>query len=192
MARKKRVWSPDHFYHLVMRGNNRQNIFNNTDDFGEFFRIVEYAYQKYSFTIISYCIMTNHYHMLIQSPEVPLGKIMAIINRRYSDYFTKKYNYTGHLYERRYFAELITSHQGLFTVSRYIHRNPIETNKPIVEKMEYYPYSSYRFYKNNLQSPYLFLDTSILSTYFLQIPQSNVKTYIEFCELEDLSPLSTT
>lgn len=185
LARKKRIWSPHHFFHIVMRGNNRQSIFNNEVDFREFFRVVQYAHQKYSFTIISYCIMTNHYHLLIQSPEVPLGKVMAIINRRYSDYFKKNYDYSGHLYESRYFADLITSPQGLLTVSRYIHRNPISTSTPLVQKMEYYPYSSYRFYKQNLQSPYLFFDTTLLPTYFSQYYPQHAKSYTEFCESED-------
>ncbi|RUL56542.1 MULTISPECIES: transposase [Lysinibacillus] len=186
MARKKRIWSPYHFNHVVMRGNNRQNIFNNVDDFREFFRVVQYARQKYPFTIITYCIMTNHYHLLIRSPEVPLGKVMAIINRRYSDYFKKKYHYTGQLYERRYFADLIKSPIALLTISRYIHRNPIATIPPIVQKMEHYPYSSYRYYKTKLPSPYLFVDTDYLPSLFLRIPQQRSKSYLAFCENEEI------
>lgn len=186
MVRKKRIWSPHHFNHIVMRGNIRQNIFKYDADFQEFFRVVQYAHQKYSFTILTYCIMSNHYHLLIRSPEVPLGKVMAIINRRYSEYFKKKYNYSGQLYERRYFADLITSSEGLLAVSRYIHRNPISTNTPIVQKMEHYPYSSYHYYKHNMQSPYPFLNTTLLPAYFLQFAQRHAKTYNDYCEKEDL------
>ncbi|MGN4124008.1 transposase [Lysinibacillus sphaericus] len=92
MARKKRQWSPHHYNHVVMRGNNHQTIFNNAADYQAFFRVLQYAHQKYPFSIVVYCIMTNHFHLLIRSPEVPLGKVMAIINRRYSDYFKKNTN----------------------------------------------------------------------------------------------------
>lgn len=184
MPRKKRIWSPYHFNHVVMRGNNRQNIFNTPQDIHEFFRIIYYTYHKYPFTLVAYCIMSNHYHLLIRSPEVPLGKIMAIINRRYSDYYKKRYNYTGQLYERRYYADMITSIHGVLAVSRYIHRNPISTSIPIVQKMEYYPYNSFLYYKKNIPSPYPFLDTTILPTYYAHVKQYIAKSYIEFCEIE--------
>ncbi|WP_107923336.1 transposase [Lysinibacillus parviboronicapiens] len=180
MARKKRQWSPYHYNHVVMRGNNRQIIFSNSADYQAFFRVLQYAHQKYTFSIVAYCIMSNHYHLLIRSPEVPLGKVMAIINRRYSEYFKQKYQYTGQLYERRYFAELVPSPIGMLTVSRYIHRNPISTNTPIVEKMEHYPYSSFQHYKYNIPSHHSFLDTTLLKTF---LPQ-NSQAYCHYCEEE--------
>lgn len=74
MPRHRRQWQTQLFYHVVMRGNNRQNIFNDTLDYREFFRALAYVYDKHPFTIIGYCIMNNHYHLLIRSPKVPLRK----------------------------------------------------------------------------------------------------------------------
>lgn len=128
MPRKKRLWSPDHYHHVVVRGNNRQTIFHNVADYDAFFRVLQYAYHKYSFKIVTYCVMSNHYHLLIRSPKVPLGKVMANVNWRYSNYFKKKYHYCGHLYESRYFADLVPSQLDMLSVSRYIHRNPISTS----------------------------------------------------------------
>jgi len=91
------------FYHVVMRGNNRQNIYETREDHMHLMRAFEYTYTKYPFTILAYCIMTNHYHLLISS-EVELSKIMAYINRRYSDYYSKRYNHVGRLYEKRYYS----------------------------------------------------------------------------------------
>ncbi|WP_412177878.1 transposase [Sporosarcina sp. YIM B06819] len=77
-----------------MRGNNRQDIFKSETDVAEFFRVLHYSYMKQPFTLISYCIMTNHYHLLIRSPEAPLGKVMGHINRLYSVTITKRNNLT--------------------------------------------------------------------------------------------------
>ena len=184
MPRRKRFWHPHLFFHVVMRGNNRQNIFNEQSDMNEFFRVLAYVFDKYPFTIISYCIMTNHYHLLIRSSEVPLSKIMMLVNKRYTDYYKKKYNFCGQLYEKRYYAEVVLSADSLLEVSRYIHRNPIETKTPMVKFMEHYPYSSYRYYKYDQLPPYSFIDTTLLTTLFkLQTEQTN-QYLCEFTEGE--------
>lgn len=157
MARPRRSWHADGYYHVTVRGNNRQNIFYHDRDVNEYFRILDYTYQKYHFQMFAYCIMSNHVHFLLSSPIVHLSKIMAIINKRYSDYFRTKYHYTGQIYENRYFSEELTHPVSLLNVGAYIHRNPIETKTPLVTAMEQYAYSSYKFYYNNLKSPYPFL-----------------------------------
>jgi len=184
VPRKKRLWSPHHYNHVVMRGNNRQTIFYNVADYDAFFRVLQYAHQKHTFSIVAYCIMSNHYHLLIRSPEVPLGKLMAVINWRYSNYFKKKYQYCGHLYESRYFADLVPSQLDMLSVSRYIHRNPISTAPPIVENMEDYPYSSYYHYKHNTPAAYPFLNTSILKNCLLQTSQFHSPSYCQYCEVQ--------
>lgn len=184
MGRKRRHWHPNMYYHVVMRGNNRQNIFRNSDDLRELFRIFHYAYDKYPFSIVAYCIMTNHYHLLIQSPEVPLGKIMSIINRRYSEYYKKRYNTSGFLYDSRYFAELLISPRSILAVSRYIHRNPIETKVPIVSHMELYENSSYAFYKFTKSTTHPFLHLHILPTLLPTSFNQTNEDYCKFCEAE--------
>ncbi len=185
MPRKRRTWNPKLFYHVVMRGNNRQVIFQSADDYAEFFRALYNAYDLYTFELVAYCIMNNHYHLLVRSPNVPLSKVMAAINLRYSNYFKRKYNYRGHLYESRYFAKAAEGAKGMLEVSRYIHRNPIETRKPMVQFMDHYPYSSFHLYKNNLtpNSPYMTI--SILPTLMPLSSQQTCEDYCSFCEIED-------
>ncbi|MBO1912983.1 transposase, partial [Microvirga sp. 3-52] len=78
-----------------MRGNNRQNIFQTEEDITELMRIFEYGAAKDGYTMLAYCVMSNHYHLLIRSEYVDLAKVMARINRRYSDYYAKRYAHVG-------------------------------------------------------------------------------------------------
>lgn len=182
MARQKRYWHPDFFFHITMRGNNRQPIFKESEDMSELFRVLSYAHDLYQFEIVSYCIMNNHYHLLIRSPEVPLSQVMMLVNKRYTDYYKKKYRFSGQLYEKRYFSEVVEDAQGVLEVSRYIHRNPIETKTPMVDQMEQYPYSSYRFYKYQQAIEYPFLNLELLPTLFKTQPQQSLKYFCEFTE----------
>lgn len=88
-----------------MRRNNRQNIFQTKEDVMQLLRSFEYAAEKDHFTMLTFCAMTNHYHLLISSEYVDLAKVMARINRRYSDYYAKRYSHVGRIYEKRYFSK---------------------------------------------------------------------------------------
>ncbi|MBO1005900.1 transposase [Pseudogracilibacillus auburnensis] len=189
MSRPKRTWRPDGIYHIVMRGNNRQAIFQHPKDVNAYFRILSYAFEKYHFEIYAYCFMSNHVHFLLNSPEVPLGDLMALTNKRYSDFYRREYDYTGQIYENRYFSDEIADPPGLLYVSGYIHRNPIETTKPIVQVMEHYPHSSYQYYFYDKDSPHPFINLqflpSILSAYSLASHHSThpnkSKAYALYC-----------
>lgn len=186
MGRNRRIWNPEVYEHVVMRGNNRQAIFLNDSDRSAFFRVLTYAHEKHSFTILAYCLMTNHYHLLIRSPEVPLGKLMALINKRYSDYYKKKYKYSGFFYESRYYADKAVTPKSILAVSRYIHRNPLNTSQPMAEAMKDYPHSSFRLYADSLSSPYEFLNLTYLPT-ILPRPYSKCRIgYLAYCEEPDL------
>ena len=137
MGRMRRIWQPEIYYHVTMRGNNRQNIFLNEGDVSLFFRALQRTYKKSNFIIIAYCIMNNHYHLLIRSPETPLSEVMLSINKTYSEYFKRKYNYFGQLYETRFFSSMVSDPIGLLNVSSYIHQNPLTTSKAMTNKMEY-------------------------------------------------------
>lgn len=182
MPRKHRLWSPHHYFHIVMRGNNRQTIFLHHTDYQAFLRILEYTYQKYQFSIIAFCIMPNHYHLLLRSPYAPHSKIMAMINRRYSDYFKKKYDYTGHLYEKRFFSDIVPSALDIIAVSRYIHRNPINTTIPLVEALALYPYSSFYYYYHNIPAPFSFLHQESLLSYLAHSKCPTLDLYLMHCE----------
>ena len=90
-----------------MRGNNRQPIFGTPEDMNELKRAFFYTHERYPFTILAWCFMTNHYHILIKPKEDSLSKIMAMVNRRYCHSYSKRYNHVGRIYQRRFFAKEI-------------------------------------------------------------------------------------
>lgn len=171
-----------------MRGNNRQNIFNERADVNELFRVLAYVHDKYPIKIISYCIMTNHYHLLMRSSDVPLSLIMMLVNKRYTQYYKRKYCFSGQLYEKRYFAKPIEDAEGILEVSRYIHRNPIETKTPMVDKLEHYPYSSYQYYKTKEPPPYPYVDITYLPTLFKLEEKQTTDYLCQFTEMEEVVP----
>lgn len=151
MPRKPRVWIPQCYNHVVCRGNRRDPLFRNTDDFQVFLHILQQIHEKIPFEIASYCLMTNHYHLLIRSKEQPLSKVMALVNKRYASYYNTRYRLTGHVFEKRFFDKVIYSEEGMIKVSRYIHLNPIKAN--MVEKPEDYPWSSYSLFYRGEKLP---------------------------------------
>ncbi|OZU87206.1 transposase [Virgibacillus indicus] len=153
MARKKRIWVPGSFYHIVCRGNRRDALFNDDGDFKTFLHILQQVHKKTPFELASYCLMTNHFHLLMCSKEQPISKIMSLINKRYADYYNTKNRLTGHVFEKRFFDKIIGSGHGMLEVSRYIHLNPIEAG--MVGKAENYRWSSYRYYLHTTSGPVL-------------------------------------
>ncbi|WP_085132850.1 transposase [Sporosarcina ureae] len=187
MARRKRNWRPNANYHVVMRGNNRQNIYNTEDDMWHLMRCIGHASIYYQFTIFAFCIMTNHYHILLQS-EDSLSKIMRHINRKYSDYYSKRYGYIGQLYQGRYYSKEVKSPYAMLAVSRYIHRNPITTKTPLVKHLADYPFSTFPYYHSSAPSPYPYLDTSKLPHCLPQPFEKTTEAYVHYClmDIEDI------
>ena len=182
MPRKRRLWVPGGFYHVSMRGNNKQIIFYNQLDMDAFLRIVEHSHEKYNFQIYSYCIMNNHFHMLIRSDHVHLSQIMMNINKRYSDYYRKKYEFVGQIYEKRYYSDRVKGPRAFTAISSYIHRNPIDTKIPLVNSMEDYYGSSFQYYKfPHLLKP-KFLNIQFVTEILPKNFECSQKGYCEYCE----------
>jgi len=148
MARKKRIWIPHLFYHIVCLGNRRDALFNDDGDFKMFLHIMNQVNERTLFELASYCLMTNHFHLHLRSQDQPISKVMSLINKRYPDYYNTKTRLSGHVFEKRYYDKIIPSKQGMLEVSRYIHLNPVAAE--MVAKPEAYPWSSYRYYLHTL------------------------------------------
>lgn len=143
-----------------------------------FLYILGKTMKLYHFSIISYCLMTNHVHMQIETTSFPIWDIAKHLFSSYSHYFNRKYNEFGHLFQGRYNSEIIDNDAYYLETSRYIHLNPV--NAYIVSNPVDYPWSSYGVYlgtaKSNIVSACKILD------YF----SNNILSYKEFVETKEV------
>ncbi|MDO8446576.1 MAG: transposase [Deltaproteobacteria bacterium] len=144
MARKPRIEYEGALYHVITRGNQKQKIFKESLDYRKFLDNISAYKQRYHFRIYAYVLMTNHVHLLIETQEVPLSKILQGINQSYTMYYNHKYKTVGHLFQGRYKAILCDRDRYLLTLLKYIHYNPLRAQ--IVETLDNYPWSSYKVY----------------------------------------------
>lgn len=148
MSRRRRVWYPGAFYHVMSRGNGRNVIFNERGDFHRFLDIMKEEKEKHPFTMHAMCLMSNHFHFLIECHDTELSVIMRKILVTYAKDYNFRYEHTGHVFENRYKAYLIDDDSYFLEVSRYIHLNPV--NAYMVAKPLDYDYSSYHCYCDNI------------------------------------------
>jgi REP element-mobilizing transposase RayT len=135
------------------RGRGRRAIFHGDNYYRAFQYTLAEAHRRFDALIHAYCLMGNHYHLLIQTPRANLGRIMRHVNGVYTQRHNRLLSTDGPLFRGRYKAILVDEDAYLLQVSRYIHRNPIDMAKPLVTRLEDYPWSSYRAYINRTSCP---------------------------------------
>lgn len=144
MARRPRLFVANVPYHVVQRGNNRNPIFFSEEDYFFFLNVLQEAKSKYPCLIYAYCLMTNHFHLLIQPKEKNnISLLMKLLGAKYVRYVNKYYKRTGTLWEGRFKCSLIDEELYFFTCLRYIEMNPLRAG--ISRLPELYRWSSYRF-----------------------------------------------
>lgn len=163
MARPLRVEFPGAFYHATSRGNEKGMIFNTDRDNEKFLGYVEDACKRFKFVIHSYCLMSNHYHFIIETPLGNLSRSMQYINSSYTSYYNVKWGRAGHLFQGRYKAILIDADSYIQQLSRYVHLNPVRAK--MVKSPEEYKWSSYACYVSAKKSPN-FLNTEFTLHFF--------------------------
>ena len=151
MARQLRIEFPGAFYHVTSRGNERKAIFKSQRDREKFLSYLESASKRYGAIIHVYCLMDNHYHILIETPLGNLSRIMQHINGAYTTYFNIQRKRAGHLFQGRYKSILIEADVYAKELSRYIHLNPIRAG--IVDTPEAYKWSSFQYYAIEREAP---------------------------------------
>jgi len=154
MPRNRRILYDNAIYHIVQRGHNKGKLFNREKDYRVFKDIIRTYKKRYDFDIYHYCIMSNHFHILIRVKKgEELPKIIQGITQSYSFYYRRTYDFTGYVYQNRYKSFLIEDDAYLLECGRYIERNPLRAN--IVKQSSQYHWSSYRFYTRNIQDDIL-------------------------------------
>ena len=156
MARSKRVASPTGVYHWITRGINRKHLFHFFEDYLRFRELLSEYRAIHGIQIFHYCFMPNHVHMLLYAPDLDsMAKFSHFILRRYTYYYCKVRGWAGSVFQKGYKSLVVEKDSYLLECGRYIERNPIKA--ALSEKLENYPYSSFRFYsegkEDNLITP---------------------------------------
>lgn len=168
MARKSRIKSASGIYHAILRGNNKQIIFEDEEDRAYFMNKLIYYRKKYGIKIYAYCLMDNHVHLLIGNGDIGISDLIKRLAGSYAYWFNRKYGRVGHLFQDRFRSEPVDNERYFLTVLRYIHSNPIKAG--LVKSCEKYLYSSYMGYMKKSK----WIDTQLCFSLI------NKKQFIEF------------
>lgn len=146
MARKPRLFVDSGFYHVILRGNNKQNLFNENSDRVFFIQKLRKYSNELKIDVHAYCLMNNHVHLLIGNSNKNMSLLVQKIANSYVFYFNRKYDRCGHLFQGRFKSEPITDTTYFMTVYRYILQNSEQAGLGSAEK---YKWNSYKFLKNS-------------------------------------------
>jgi REP element-mobilizing transposase RayT len=141
MGRKPRIEVPGGHFHVTTRGVNREEIFFDSRSRNWFLKLLSRSIRRFDWICLAYCLMGNHYHLVIRTPEPTLARGMELLNGEYARYVNERFERDGHLFARRYFSVLIESDAQLLETCRYVVLNPVRAG--LCEAPEEWRWSSY-------------------------------------------------
>ena len=163
MSRRIRVFGSSGYLHVIKRGINHQDIFLDEQDFRFFLKTLRCLRDEMGFTVVAYCLMSNHFHLLLHDDKGEFSTIMQRLSTKYAMYYNRKYERTGALFEGRFVSKGIDSEQYLLTVVRYIHNNPVKGGICLAKD---YRWSSYSEYVSEHSDRVCLCDTSVVLEMF--------------------------
>jgi REP element-mobilizing transposase RayT len=177
MARPLRIEFPGALYHVTSRGNERRPIFHDDVDHTMFLTFLGEAVQRFGWSVTAWVLMTNHYHLVIQTPKANLSHGMHWLNGTYAGWFNHRHKRSGHLFQGRFHSFLIEKETYLREVLRYVVLNPVRAK--MVARPEDYRWSSYRS-TAGLEAPDIWLDVPTALGLFDDDPAVAQRQYQEF------------
>ena len=188
MPRPLRINYPNAWYHVMNRGAAHQKIFKNNMHRIMFLKLLGECHQMFNVIISAYCLMDNHYHLLLSTPDANLARVMRHLNGIYTQYFNRSLKKDGALFRGRYKAKLIDEDCYQLIVSRYIHLNPVEAG--IVSNPAEYKWSSYQAYLGLAKEP-AWLSKEIILTRLSSVKSlSHIKNYREYVEEQSIDEIN--
>jgi putative transposase len=151
MVRPLRIEYPGAVYHITSRGDRREPIAVDDADRSEFFIVANQAFERFDAHAFAYCLMGNHYHLVVRTQQANLSRLMRHINGVYTQYFNRRHQLVGHLFQGRFKAILVDSDSYLLEVCRYVDLNPVRAN--MVKRPKDYAWSSYRALSGATDAP---------------------------------------
>ena len=165
MARPLRVEYPGAYYHVINRGNAGENILHTIRDREKFLEYLEKAVERFSIITHTYCLMTNHYHLLTETTQANLSLAMQWLNVSYAAYYNKKRQRSGHLFQGKFKSVLVEADEYIKPLSRYIHLNPVQAG--MVNSPGEFLWSSYPAFIGRIKTPVQLGVKSLLLTFRL-------------------------
>jgi len=144
MAGQARKKSETGIYHIVFRGINKQNIFDDDEDRRKFLETLKYYKGLCNYLLYGYCLMDNHIHFLIKERDETISQLVKRISASYVHWYNEKYERCGHLFQERFKSETVESEDYFLVALRYIHQNPVKAG--IAQNVSNYLWSSYQEY----------------------------------------------
>ena len=182
MAKRKTIFLPGHYYHVYNRGANRQSIFREEDNYLLLLRRMKQYLAKYQITLLVYCLLPNHYHLLLrQETEKSISLLMQAIFNSYTKAYNNAYGHTGTLFEGPFHAIPVTTESHLFHLCRYIHANPVTHG--LVDHPADWPYSNCLEWIGERNGS--LFDPSFVNSHFPQ-PDAYRKFVLDYLRTRDL------
>jgi len=175
------------YHHIINRGVNRSNIFMEAEDYEQFLRSVCKACVSYKVILHDYCLMSNHFHLLVETQLENLSLFMKHINSNYAIYANKKYKRSGHFWQGRFYSRYLTSDDHYYTLIRYIEQNPIEAK--LAARVGEYPYTLGAVITNRQTPPSCTLDSRLLAELDYENIQEMIGVVLQEDELDMLSDI---
>jgi len=141
VARPLRIQVAGGTYHVTSRGNRRQAIYQDDDDRRQFLAFHDRVVQRYGWVLHAYCLMTNHFHLLVETPEPNLSAGMQRLKSEYATYFNDRFALVGHLFQQRFGSSLIEGDEYYAEALRYIAFNPVKAG--LCQHPTDWPWSSF-------------------------------------------------
>ena len=180
MSRPLRIQYPGAWYHVMNRGRRAEAIFLGKKDYFSFIELLKEAVDLWNVRVSAYCLLSTHYHLLIQTPDANLSRCMRHIDGVYTQRFNRSHHVDGQLFRGRYKSILIDADSYLLELIRYIHRNPIDSG--IVKNLEKYPWSSHQGYLSDAKKWGWLYKEFVLSMFSVD------KRHVEVPESRSLAP----
>lgn len=181
MSRALRIQYPNAWYHVMNRGRRAETIFRGEKDYFTFIELLKETVDLWNLRVSAYCLLSNHYHILVQTPDANLSRCMRHINGVYTQRFNRSHHTDGQLFRGRYKAILIDADAYLLELIRYIHRNPIESG--LVKCLEKYPWSSHQGYLSDAKK-WDWLSKDFVLSMFSDDKRLSRRRYKEFVSME--------
>ena len=172
MSRPLRIEFPGAVYHVTSRGDRREAIYRDDADRVAQLEVIAQATDRFDATVLAYCLMGNHYHLVLHTREANLSRLMRHVNGVYTQHFNRRHGLAGHVFQGRFKAILVDRDAYLLALCRYVERNPVAAK--MVAAAADWPWSSYRAHTCQSPTPN-WLDSDGLHGYLLGKPVANAQ-----------------